>query len=99
MTPYQLGGELGDTTVYVAVGLAVVWIATGRWRDYPPAEGRTADEVETVVRSRTRLVKFSVLGAAGLWLLTDIAITMWVTYHGHSAARPPVGGVPVPLTP
>ncbi|MET8976796.1 hypothetical protein ABZX85_14375 [Streptomyces sp. NPDC004539] len=99
MTPYQVGRTLGGTTLYVAIGLAAVWVATGRWRDYPPAEGKTAAEVEAVVRFRTRLVKYTVLGVAGLWLLTDIAISTWVVYHGDSTAHPPAGGVPAPLTP
>ncbi|MFF3447376.1 hypothetical protein ACFYXJ_09615 [Streptomyces sp. NPDC002667] len=81
MTPYRLGATLGEWTAYVAIALALAWVATGRWRDYPPTEGRSAEQVATVVERRTRLVKRAVLGVAALWILTDIGVTVWTNQH------------------
>ncbi|MET7988550.1 MULTISPECIES: hypothetical protein [unclassified Streptomyces] len=83
MTPYHLGSMFGEWTVYIAIALALAWVATGRWRDYPPAEGRSPEQLAVVVERRTRLVRRSVLGLAAAWVLADIAVTVWLdqTYH------------------
>ncbi len=78
MTAYQLGKVLGQWTVWIAVALAAVWVATGRWRDYPRPEGRSTEEVAAVARRRSRLVNRSILAVAALWVLTNVVIAVWV---------------------
>ncbi|WP_281155642.1 hypothetical protein [Streptomyces sp. HYC2] len=70
MTPYQLG----EWSVYIVLGLVVVWAATGRWRDYPRPEGRTAEEVAAVARRRSRLFNRSVLTVLALLFLAHIVV-------------------------
>ena len=79
MTPYQLGKVLGQLDLWIAIALGVVWAATGRWRDYPRPEGRSAEEVAAVARRRSRLVKRSILAVAALWILTDVGISVWAS--------------------
>ncbi|MDT0464506.1 hypothetical protein [Streptomyces gibsoniae] len=79
MTSYQLSKELRQLDVWVFLALAAVWVATGRWRDYPRSEGRSAEEVAAVARRRSRLVNRSLLAVATLWILTDVVITTWAS--------------------
>lgn len=56
------------------------WVATGRWRDYPPveggtAEGGTSEEVAAVARRLSRLVHGSILAVAVPWVLADAVIS------------------------
>ncbi|WP_328681027.1 hypothetical protein [Streptomyces sp. NBC_00343] len=83
MTLYQLGERLGEWTVWIAMALAAVWIGTGRWRDYPRPDGRNTEQLTTVVRQRTQLVKRSVLGVAALWVLTMVVIDVWAVHSSH----------------
>ncbi|MGW7548025.1 hypothetical protein ACWGKQ_43985 [Streptomyces sp. NPDC054770] len=78
MTAYRLGYAEGQWTVWIALGLAAVWVATGRWRDYPRADGRNAEQIAAVVRRRSRLVNRSILAVASLWILANIAVEVWV---------------------
>jgi hypothetical protein len=68
---------LGQLDVWVALALAAVWVATGRWRYHPRPEGRSAEEVAAESRRRSRLVNRSILAVAALWILTDVVITIW----------------------
>lgn len=77
MTAYQLGYAEGQWTIWIALGLAAVWVATGRWRDYPRAEGRNTEQLAAVVRRRSRLVNRSILAVASLWILTNIVVDLW----------------------
>ncbi|MGW2764712.1 hypothetical protein [Streptomyces sp. NPDC001275] len=70
MTPYRLG----EWTVYIVFALVVIWVGTGRWRDHPRPEGRTAEEVAAVARRRSRLVSRSVLAVLTLLFLTNIVV-------------------------
>lgn len=81
MTAYQVGNVEGQWTVGIALVPAVVWVATGRWRDHPRAEGRTAEQVAAVVRFRSRLVKGSMLAVTVLWIVTNIAVDTWVVHR------------------
>lgn len=75
MTSYQLGQLDG----WVAMTLLVIWGATGRWRYHPRPEGRSTEEVAAEARRRSRLVKRSILAVATLWILTDVASTIWAS--------------------
>ncbi|MGW5478558.1 hypothetical protein [Streptomyces sp. NPDC004008] len=74
---YQLSVALGNWTVWIGLGLAAVWVGTGRWRDCPRPEGRSAEEVAAVARRRSRLVNGSMLAVAALWILANVAIVVW----------------------
>ena len=81
MTAYQVGNAEGQWTVWIALGLAAVWVATGRWRDYPRAEGRSPEQLAAVVRFRSRLVKRSILAVTVLWVLTNVVVDTWVAHR------------------
>ncbi|MFI6247218.1 hypothetical protein [Streptomyces sp. NPDC051016] len=77
MTAYKVGYAEGQWTVWIALGLAAVWVATGRWRDYPSGEGRNAEQLASEVRRRSRLVNRSILAVASVWILTNIVVDVW----------------------
>ncbi|MET7453761.1 hypothetical protein ABZT03_18130 [Streptomyces sp. NPDC005574] len=77
MSPYQLSVALGQWTLWIALALVAVWVGTGRWRDYPRPEGKSAEEVASVARFRSRLVNRSILAVAALWILTNVVIAVW----------------------
>lgn len=70
MTPFRMG----EWTVYVLVFLGVLWAVTGRWRDYPSSDGRTAEEVAAVAARRSRTFNRFVLAVLVAWLLTNIVV-------------------------
>ncbi|MFG2939685.1 hypothetical protein [Streptomyces sp. NPDC048282] len=77
MTAYKVGYAEGQWTVWIALGLAAVWVATGRWRDHPSGEGRNAEQLASEVRRRSRLVNRSILAVASVWILTNIVVDVW----------------------
>lgn len=78
MTAYQWGVAEGQWTVWIALGLAAFWVATGRWRHYPRPEGRDAEQIAAVARRRSRLVNRSILTVASLWILTNVVVGVWL---------------------
>jgi hypothetical protein len=76
-----VGVAEGQWTVWIALGLAAVWVATGRWRDDPRTEGRDAEQLAAVVQRRSQLVKRSILAVAVLWVLTNIVTDVWVVHQ------------------
>ncbi|WP_037906431.1 hypothetical protein [Actinacidiphila yeochonensis] len=80
MDLWQLGQRLGEIWAWLLVAVVVAYIATGRWRDYPDPEGRTAEQVATESRRRTRLVRLSALAIIGVWFVADTVISLWAVY-------------------
>lgn len=72
MTPFRMG----EWTVYVVLFLGVLWAATGRWRDYPSSEGRTAEEVAAVAGKRSRTFNRFILATLVALLLTNIVVVV-----------------------
>ncbi|MEU0335440.1 hypothetical protein [Streptomyces sp. NPDC006193] len=67
---------MGEWTVDVLVSLGVLWAATGRWRDYPNSDGRTAEEVAVVAVRRSRTFNRFVLAVLVALLLTNIVVVV-----------------------
>lgn len=82
MNTYQLSEKLSEIWCYGLLGAAAVYVATGRWRDYPDPAGRTAEQVATESRRRTRLVRWTLLGIVTVWFFADLAISFWAVRNG-----------------
>lgn len=83
MNTYQLSEKLTESWTWGLLAAAAIYVASGRWRDYPAAEGRTAEQVAAESRRRTRLMRRSLLTVVALWFVVDTVISgIWALHHG-----------------